>query len=259
MTKQRAYILDIHGLKTSIKDHLIHQGLSMQVEQGEIFGIVGGSGSGKTVLLNTILGLMKPQSGTIKIFGVPSQTVHSSFEYKKRMGILFQSGALFSSLTVLQNICVPMIEQGGLTESDARDIAFLKLQTVGLDESTAEKLPEELSGGMIKRVALARALALDANLVFLDEPTSGLDPISAEAFDQLILKLKKRLGLTVIMITHDLGSLSICDHIGIILDKKMTTGTLEEVQSNPHPWVQEYFSGSRSQALKREKTVRGTP
>jgi ABC-type transport system involved in resistance to organic solvents, ATPase component len=249
------YSLEIRDLHTSIKDHVIHQGLSMQVLQGEIFGIVGGSGSGKTVLLNSILGLMQPQSGEIKIFGEPSEVVHNSFAYKKRMGILFQRGALFSSLNVLQNICVPMIEQGGLSEEDAKEIAYVKLQIVGLDAAAAEKLPEELSGGMIKRVALARTLALDANLVFLDEPTSGLDPIAAEAFDQLILKLKQRLGLTVIMITHDLGSLAICDHIGVILDKKMITGTLEEIQQNPHPWVQEYFSGARSQALKREKTV----
>ena len=165
------------------------------------------------------------------------------------MGILFQCGALFSSLTVLQNIAVPMIEQGKISETCARDLAYYKMLMVGLPPETANKLPEALSGGMIKRAALARALALDADLVFLDEPTSGLDPISAEKFDQLILKLKKNLGLTVVMITHDLGSLKICDKIGVIVDKKMVIGSLDEVKANPHPWIQTYFSGKRSQAM----------
>lgn len=242
-------IIDIKNLHTSINGHTIHNGLNMSVKQGEIFGIVGGSGTGKTVLLNAMLGLRPYQGGSIEIFGVKSEVVTSSFEYKKRMGILFQSGALFSSLNVLQNICVPMIEQGGLLEEETRELAYYKMCIVGLPGDTATKLPEELSGGMIKRAALARALALDADLVFLDEPTSGLDPISAEKFDKLILKLKKNLGLTVVMITHDLGSLSICDHIGVIVDQKMVRGTLAEVQKNPHPWIREYFSGNRSQAM----------
>ncbi len=242
-------IIDIKNLHTSIGGTIIHEGLNMVVKQGEIFGIVGGSGSGKTVLLNAMLGLRPHQRGTIELFGLDSEIVTRSFEHKKRMGILFQSGALFSSLNVLQNICVPMIEQGGISPECAKELAYYKMKIVGLPDVAAPKLPEELSGGMVKRAAFARALALDADLVFLDEPTSGLDPISAEKFDQLILKLKKNLGLTVVMITHDLGSLSICDHIGVIIDKQMITGTLSEVRKNPHPWIQEYFAGARSQAM----------
>lgn len=242
-------MIEIKNLQTIIKGHTIHDGLNMFVAPGEVFGIVGGSGTGKTVLLNAMLGLRPHQGGTIEIFGEDSHIVTQSFEHKKRMGILFQSGALFSSLNVLQNICVPMIEQGGISERCAKDIAYYKMRLVGLPEETTNKLPEALSGGMIKRVALARALALDADLVFLDEPTSGLDPISAEQFDQLILKLKKNLGLTVVMITHDLGSLAICDKIGVIIDKKMIVGTLEQVRKSPHPWIQEYFSGNRSEGM----------
>lgn len=242
-------IIEIKNLFTSIHGHTIHDGLNMSVKRGEIFGIVGGSGTGKTVLLNAMLGLREHQGGTIELFGVDSEIVTRSFECKKRMGILFQSGALFSSLNVLQNICVPMIEQGGISRECAHDLAYYKMKIVGLPDTAAYKLPEELSGGMIKRAALARALALDADLVFLDEPTSGLDPISAEKFDHLILKLKKNLGLTVVMITHDLGSLAICDKIGVIVDQKMITGTLAQVRKNPHPWIREYFAGERSQAM----------
>lgn len=245
------HIIEIQNLQTIIKDQTIHDGLEMNVETGEIFGIVGGSGTGKTVLLNAMLGLRPHQGGAIKLFGVDSSIVSKSFEHKKRMGILFQSGALFSSLTVLQNIAVPMIEQGHISERCARDLAYYKMLMVGLPPETAQKLPEALSGGMIKRAALARALSLDADLVFLDEPTSGLDPISAEQFDQLILKLKKNLGLTVVMITHDLGSLKICDHIGVIVDQKMIIGTLDEIKAHSHPWIHNYFSGKRSQAMLR--------
>lgn len=245
-------VIQIEKLKTVIKKQVIHDDLNMVVNRGEIFGIVGGSGTGKTVLLNAILGLLEYQSGSITIFGVDNRTASRSFEIKKRMGILFQSGALFSSLTVLQNIAVPMIEQAQIPENCARDLAYYKMLMVGLPSEAAQKLPEALSGGMIKRAALARALALDADLVFLDEPTSGLDPISAEKFDQLILKLKKNLGLTVVMITHDLGSLQICDKIGVIVDKQMKIGTLEEIQANPHPWIQDYFTGKRSQAMLRK-------
>ncbi len=242
-------IIEIKNLKTIIKSQAIHDGLAMTVERGQIFGIVGGSGTGKTVLLNAMLGLRPHQDGIINLFGVDSSIVTQSFEYKKRMGILFQSGALFSSLNVLQNICVPMIEQGGISLSCARDLAYYKMQLVGLPSNTATKFPSDLSGGMVKRAALARALALDADLVFLDEPTSGLDPISAEKFDQLIVKLKKNLGLTVVMITHDLGSLAICDKVGVIVDKKMIEGPLAKVRKNPHPWIQEYFSGNRSKGM----------
>lgn len=246
-------MIEIQDLVTQLGSKVVHDHLSACIYSKEIFGILGGSGSGKTVLLNTLLGLMPKASGTMKIFGIDSDIVHHSFEHKKRMGILFQQGALFSSLPTLRNIMVPMIEQGGISALCAREIAYFKLKSVGLTQDTASKLPEELSGGMIKRVALARALALDADLIFLDEPTSGLDPISAEAFDQLILKLKENLGLTVVMITHDLGSLSICDRLGVILDGKMITGTLAEIQQNPHPWIREYFSGKRSRVMQTNR------
>ena len=242
-------IIDIQNLYTSIKGQVIHKGLSMSVKKGEIFGIVGGSGTGKTILINAILGLRPYQGGRINIFGMDSAIVTSSFEYQKRMGILFQRGALFSSLNVLQNICVPMIEQGHIPQDCAELMGYYKMRLVGLPDETATKLPDELSGGMIKRAAFARALALDADLIFLDEPTSGLDPISAEKFDKLILKLKNNLCLTIVMITHDLWSLAICDHIGVIVDQKMVTGTLAEVRKNPHPWIREYFSGNRSQGM----------
>lgn len=242
-------MIDVQNLLTKIHGQVIHRGLTMQVKRGEVFGIVGGSGTGKTVLLNALLGLRAHQGGQIQLFGVDSAVVNTSFDYKKRMGILFQRGALFSSLSILHNIAVPMIEQGKLDEETAIALAYYKMEMVGLPRDAALKLPEEISGGMVKRTALARALALDADLVFLDEPTSGLDPISAEKFDQLILKLQKNLGLTVVMITHDLGSLAICDRIGVIVDHQMITGPLDEVKKNPHPWIEEYFAGTRSQAL----------
>lgn len=252
MAQTPSPVIDIKNLRTVIQDQVIHDGISLTIQPGQIFGIVGGSGSGKSVLLNTLLGLMPYQDGTIHLWGKDQRLILNSFAYKKRMGVLFQRGALFSSLTVLQNVCVPLIEQGGLPEAVAQKIALFKLQTVGLPPETAFKLPEALSGGMVKRVALARALALDASLLFLDEPTSGLDPISTEAFDQLIKILKETLGLTIVMITHDIGSLAICDQIGIIVDKKIVTGPLAEVKRNPHPWIKQYFSGIRSQALLGE-------
>jgi phospholipid/cholesterol/gamma-HCH transport system ATP-binding protein len=245
-------IIEVENLKTEIKGTLIHDGLDMTVYKGEIFGVVGGSGSGKTVLLNTLLQLMPHKSGSIKIFGCGDDQISESAELKKKWGVLFQHGALFSSLTVLQNICVPILEQSNVPLDVAQNIAFYKLLLVGLPANAANKIPEELSGGMIKRAALARALAFDAELLFLDEPTSGLDPISADAFDKLIKSLQSRLGLTVVMITHDLGSLAMCDRLGVIIDKKMVMGTLAEIRKLPHPWVQEYFEGPRAAAvLKR--------
>lgn len=249
--KHTPVVLSVHDLVTKIKSYIIHDHLSFTIHQGEVFGIVGGSGSGKTVLLNTILGLMRHQGGSIKIFDTEHAVAMRSMDVKKRMGVLFQHGALFSSLTVLQNICVPILEQSTVPKSVAQEIAYYKLQLVGLPETAADKLPEELSGGMIKRVALARALALDAKLLFLDEPTSGLDPISAEAFDTLIHGLQRSLGLTVIMITHDLGSLAMCDRIGVIINKKLLVGTVAEIRQKSDPWIQEYFNNRRATALLR--------
>jgi len=245
-------IVEVQNLKTSLKGTIIHDGLNMTVHKGEIFGIVGGSGSGKTVLLNVLLSLMRPQKGTIKIFGVDTGKIEQHNSIKKRWGVLFQHGALFSSLNVLQNVCVPIIEQSKIPAKVAKEIALLKLKLVGLTESAIGKIPEELSGGMIKRTALARALAFDPELLFLDEPTSGLDPLSADAFDKMLKNLQRRLGLTVVMITHDLGSIAICDRLGVIVDKKMVVGTVDEICKYPHPWIQEYFGGTRAAALLRK-------
>lgn len=248
----REPILQIQNLSTYMMGNNIHKDLDMRVMTGEIFGIVGGSGSGKTVLLNTILNLSPLHSGSIKIFGHDHREVSQRFDLQKGWGVLFQHGALFSSLNVLENVCVPIIEQGRLEPETAIHIARYKLDLVGLPRNAHNKMPKELSGGMIKRTALARALALDARLVFLDEPTSGLDPISADSFDLMVKDLQKNLGLSVIMITHDLGSLAMCDRIGVIIDKKMIEGTVKEIRSNPHPWIQEYFHGKRAQALFKE-------
>jgi len=242
-------ILEVHDLVTQIKGDIIHNKLSVSVKQGEIFGIVGASGSGKTVLLRTLLGLNNFKSGNIKVFG---QNLNQLSQHKNRIGVMFQSGALFSSLTVLHNICVPILEQNIVPKNIAYAIGMQKLQQVGLPDSAAHKMPQELSGGMIKRVALARALALDADLIFLDEPTSGLDPISAEKFDDMLIELQKTLGLTVIMITHDLGSLSVCNRIGVIIDQQMTSGTVAEIQSLQHPWIMDYFNGKRAQSILRK-------
>lgn len=244
-------ILEIRNLETRINGTLIHKNLDMDVQKGEIFGIVGGSGSGKTVLLNTILGLRHQKGGTITLFGLDAQNKKAADQIRRRYGVLFQSGALFSSLTVLDNITVPMIEMAGIPKPIARVLALEKMDMVGLGRDAAEKLPEELSGGMIKRTALARALALDAELVFLDEPTSGLDPISAQAFDEMIRDLQKSLGLTVIMITHDLGSLAICDRLGALVDKKMIVGKLKEIKAYPNDWIRAYFSGGRAKVMEK--------
>lgn len=246
-------ILEIKDLNTRIAGQKIHEDLSMTVQPGEIFGIVGGSGSGKTVLLNSILNLLPIAGGTISIFGADHKEVSRRFDLQKQWGVLFQHGALFSSLSVLENVCVPMIEQGRIAPDIAQDIARYKLKLVGLPENAVHKMPQELSGGMIKRTALARALALDARLLFLDEPTSGLDPISADAFDHMLKSLQQSYGLTVIMITHDLGSLAMCDRIGVIIDKKMRVGTVEEIRQDLHPWIQEYFHGMRAQAIFKDR------
>jgi phospholipid/cholesterol/gamma-HCH transport system ATP-binding protein len=239
-------IIEVQGLTTSLGGIKIHQQLEMSVGRGEIFGIVGGSGAGKTVLLNMLLGLARPDAGSIKVFGIDISDTTHALTIKDKWGVLFQHGALFSSLSVLQNVCVPILERSKVSTSVARQIALYKLKLVGLPESAAYKIPEELSGGMIKRVALARALAFDAELLFLDEPTSGLDPLSADAFDRLIRNLHTRLGFTVVMITHDLSTIAMCDRIGVIVDQKMISGPLDEIRRHSHPWIQSYFGGARA-------------
>jgi len=246
-------IITIRNLVTKIGTECIHNNLNLDIKRGEVIGIVGGSGSGKTVLLRAILGLLKPTAGQIRILGKDPYNEKNLQYLIKRWGVLFQNGALFSSLNVGQNIMLPMQEILGLTAQTATDIMFLKLGMVGLTADTAYKYPSELSGGMVKRASLARCLANDAKLLFLDEPTAGLDPISAEKFDQLILSLKRDLNLTVMMVTHDLDSLyTICDRVAVLVENKLITGTLEEVQKKSIPWIKQYFHGVRGR-LVREK------
>lgn len=252
MSPSQTPVIEIKDLVSRFGERVIHQGLDLTITEGEIVGVVGGSGSGKSVLLNTILGLKPIDEGTIKIFGVDlsvaSRAERSSVD--RRWGVLFQRGALFSNLTVGENVEAPMLQHGNLSAKDMRELAALKIALVGLPPHAIDLKPSELSGGMIKRAALARALALDPELLFLDEPTSGLDPIGAGAFDELIADLSASLGLTVFMITHDLDSLyTICDSVAVLADKKIVAkASARDLEHSQHPWVQEYFCGPRGRA-----------
>ena len=245
-------IIKVRDLVVGFGDKLILDGLALDVMPGEILGFVGGSGTGKSVLTRTILGLVDKRAGHIEVFGNDLDVVSDAEKrlMEKRWGVMFQHGALFSSLTVAQNIQVPMREYLDLSPAMMNDLAALKIEMVGLKPDAGDKYPSELSGGMIKRAALARALALDPEIVFLDEPTSGLDPIGAAEFDMLIGTLQRTLGLTVFMVTHDLDSLaSSCDRIAALADKKVVAvGTLAEMLECPHPWVKSYFRGERALA-----------
>jgi phospholipid/cholesterol/gamma-HCH transport system ATP-binding protein len=242
-------IVEVRGLVNRFGAQVVHDGLDMSVMQGEVFGIVGGSGSGKSVLLHSILGLHQPQSGEVRLMGKPLRDLDAVAlkRVKSEYGVTFQQGALFSALTVLQNVQLPMLEHLALSPRALEELALLKVRLVGLPDEAARKYPAQLSGGMIKRAALARALALDPPLLMLDEPTAGLDPISAAAFDELLMDLRQQLGLTVIMITHDLDTIfRTCNRVGVIIDRKMTSDTLERITANPHPWIQAYFHGERA-------------
>ncbi len=245
-------IIRVRDLTVGFAEKIILDGLSLDVMKGEILGFVGGSGTGKSVLTRTILGLIRKRAGTIEVFGENLDTITLAEKrlLERRWGVMFQHGALFSSLTVAQNIQVPMREYLDLSPAMMSDLAALKIEMVGLRSDAADKFPSELSGGMIKRAALARALALDPEIVFLDEPTSGLDPIGAADFDDLIRTLQRTLGLTVFMVTHDLDSLaSACDRIAALADRKVVAvGSLAELVACPHPWVQSYFKGERALA-----------
>lgn len=244
-------IVRVRGLVTRFGSHTIHDKLDLDVRRGEILGIVGGSGTGKSVLLRTILGLKRPEGGTIEVFGdrLDRLSPAARRSIQRRWGVLFQNGALFSSLTVAQNIRVAFREHTNVPTKLAGDLIRLKIQLVGLDPETGVKLPSELSGGMRKRAALARAIALDPEILFLDEPTAGLDPIAAGDFDQLILDLQRSLKFTVVMVTHDLDSLAtITDRIAVLLDKNIVVGTMAELMALPHPWIRAYFHGPRGRA-----------
>ena len=244
--------IEVRGLISRFGDRVVHDNLDLTVRRGEVLGVVGGSGSGKSVLLNTLIGLKTPDGGSVKIFGQDLDTVSlANWDIIERSwGVLFQRGALFSNLTVSQNIAAPMREHMGLSADAIEDLARLKLALVGLPPEAGALKPAELSGGMIKRAALARALALDPQLLFLDEPTSGLDPIAATAFDSLIADLSGGLELTVFMITHDLDSLyAICDRVAVIADRKVAAiGSIDEMLASDHPWIREYFHGPRGRA-----------
>lgn len=237
------------GIVNRFGSQTVHEDLDLVVQQGEIFGIVGGSGSGKSVLLNTVLGLRRPQAGQVRIFGVDLNALATrELRVAKRLyGVTFQAGALFSALTVLQNIQLPMLEHLSLSPRALQELAMLKLKLVGLPAEAAFKYPAQLSGGMTKRAALARALALDPPLLMLDEPTSGLDPISAAAFDELLVGLQRELALTVVMITHDLDSIfRTCNRVGVIVERKLFADELAKIVHHPHPWIQAYFHGDRA-------------
>ncbi len=244
--------VEVKNLRSQFGDNVVHESLDFQVRGGEILGLVGGSGSGKTVLMNTLLGLKEPDGGDVFYFG-QNRTGLSTKERQSLnniMGVLFQGGALFSSMTVRQNIMIPLQEHTDLPAALMRELADMKIHMVGLPTHAATLYPSDLSGGMRKRAGLARALALDPKLLFLDEPTAGLDPIGASAFDKLILDLREAMGLTILMITHDLDSLfTICDRVSVLVDKHIAiTDTLPNVMKHPHAWIQEYFGGPRARA-----------
>jgi phospholipid/cholesterol/gamma-HCH transport system ATP-binding protein len=260
--KSREPIIRVRGLTVGFDDDTtILEKLDLDVPEGKVLGVVGASGTGKSVLLRTIIGLLPRRAGKVQVFGIdlddPKKNIRS--EVEQRWGILFQQGALFSSLTVKQNVQVPMREYfPDLSEHLLDELAYMKLALVGLSEDAGNKFPSELSGGMTKRVGIARALALDPDILFLDEPTSGLDPISAGGFDQLIKDLQQTLGLTVFMVTHDLDSLaSICDVIAVIGDKHVLVhGTLKDMLAFDHPWVKAYFTGPRARGIETKVAER---
>lgn len=251
MTPTPVVILEVRGIVNRFGGQVIHDGLDIQVYEEDVFGIVGASGAGKSVLLRTILGLQHPRSGAVLVGGRDLAQL-SDCELravKAGYGATFQAGALYSALTVLQNVQFPMIEHLQLPAAAREELAMLKIRLVGLPADTAGKYPAQLSGGMVKRVALARALALDPQLLFLDEPTSGLDPISAAAFDKLLRHLHRQLRLTVVMITHDLDTIfHTCNRVGVLVDRRMEVDTLARIVNHPHPWIQAYFHGERARA-----------
>ncbi|HUF85948.1 MAG TPA: ABC transporter ATP-binding protein [Thermohalobaculum sp.] len=246
----REAVIEVRGLVNRFGAQAVHDGLDLDVWRGEILGIVGGSGSGKSVLLRSIVGLIRPQAGAIRVLGTDVLGAGDAemWRLEERWGVLFQDGALFSSLTVAENVMVPMREHLDLRPATRRGLAELKVAMVGLPAEAGAKFPSELSGGMRKRAGLARALALDPEIVFLDEPTAGLDPIGAAAFDNLIRQLQQALGLTVFLVTHDLDTLNaVCDRVAVLADGKvLVTGTVADMKQVEHPWVHEYFHGPRA-------------
>lgn len=242
----------VRDLRTAYGDHVVHDHLDLDVMEGEVLGVIGPSGTGKSVLLRAIVGLKTPAQGTVEVFGddVTGLQGDALRRVQDRWGIMFQDGALFSNLTVSENVMVPLREHTHLGKPFMRQLAEQKLRMSGLETSAGDKFPSDLSGGMRKRAALARALALDPPILFLDEPTAGLDPITASGFDKLVRDLQRSLALTVFLVTHDLDTLAAtCDRIAVLGEKKViAVGTMEELRRNEHPWIQEYFGGPRGRA-----------
>lgn len=244
-------VIEVRGLVTAFGATVIHDHADLDVMDGEVLAVVGGSGSGKSVLLRAIVGLDRPRAGSIRVFGeeISALDAQELRAMQLRWGVLFQDGALFSAMTVAQNIQVPLRRYTEMPQPLMDEISAMKLSLVGLPADAAKKYPSELSGGMRKRAGLARALALDPELLFLDEPTAGLDPISAAQFDRLIKELQQGLGLTVFLVTHDIDTLrATADRIAVLVDKKIKVGTIETLRQDRHPWIREYFSGARGRA-----------
>ncbi len=249
-TQQAEIILSAQGIVNRFGAQTVHDHVSFEVRQGEILGIVGGSGAGKSVLLRTMTGLRAPDAGEVRIKGRPVRSIKPA-DSATLFGVLFQQGALFSSMTVLQNIMFPLKEHTDLSEEASLRLAQLKLALAGLPPEAGNKYPSELSGGMIKRAALARALAMDPYILFLDEPTAGLDPESASGFDALILELNQSLNVTVVMITHDLDTLfAICDRVAALIDRKVIIDRLSELAHLENPWLQSFLHGPRARGAR---------
>jgi phospholipid/cholesterol/gamma-HCH transport system ATP-binding protein len=250
----RETVIEVRGLRNQFGTHVVHDDLDLDVYRGEILGVVGGSGTGKSVLLRSIAGLQRPAAGSVRMLGTDMETTteEERARLSERVGVMFQDGALFSSLTVRENVEVPLGNVEGLDPETREALARLKISLSGLPWLAGDKYPSELSGGMKKRAGLARALALDPEIVFLDEPTAGLDPIGAAAFDDLILNLSRTLGLTVFLVTHDLDTLyATCDRIAVLSQKRvLATGTLDDMLEVDDPWVQDYFKGPRARAAR---------
>ena len=259
MNARAEAVIEVEGLRSVFGRQVVHDGVDLAVYRGEVLGVIGGSGAGKSVLLRSILGLRHPDGGRVRLFGQDTTDLDAEARkpFERRFGLLFQDGALFSSLTVIENVKVPLLEYYDLPPPLLDELALLKIRLTGLPVDAAHKYPAQLSGGMRKRAGLARALALDPEILFLDEPTSGLDPIGAAAFDELIATLGNALGLTVFLVTHDLDSLyAICDRVAVLADGKMVIADrVEVVEQHPHPWIRGCFQGPRARGAQGHRAA----